>query len=467
MLRDTALAWIAQNTDLLDETSRAIWEFAELSLAEHKSAALLAQVLEDHGFTLRQNVAGMPTAFVAEYNSGREGPVVGFLGEYDALPELSQAAEPARRPLRQNGSGHGCGHNLLGTGALGAAIATKAAMEAGSLGGAVRYYGCPAEETLVGKVYMVRDGLFSDCDVAITWHPGSFNSVVGARTLAMNSAKFNFHGVTAHAASSPEAGRSALDAVELMNVGVNYLREHVTSQARIHYVITQGGIQPNVVPSYSQVWYYVRAPRRSDVEEIYERVLEIAAGAARMAGVTHDVEFVAGCYDTLPNEPLLAAAQANLEKLEGPRFSQKDKEFARELARTHPTGQREKILRNKDLSLPEGEFLHEGILPDRGERAVSFGSTEVGDVSWTVPTVWFNTACWPIGNAGHSWQNTAAAGTGIGRAGMLFAAKAMALTGLDCLTDEDLLLRAKEEHKRETAAQPYVCPLPDGAVPTP
>ena len=462
--QQVALDWIEQHTSLLHETSQAIWREPEPSLEEHKAAALLAAILEEHGFTVERGVAGMPTAFVAEHRRGR-GPVVGFLGEYDALPELSQAAEPERRPLVENGYGHGCGHNLLGTGALAAALAVKAALEAGRIQGTVRFYGCPAEEILIGKVFMVRAGLFADCDLAVTWHPGGVNQIASGSNLALNSARFAFHGVSAHAAVSPESGRSALDAVELMNVGVNYLREHVTSEARIHYVITNGGVQPNVVPAYSEVWYYVRAPRRREVEEIYARILDIAKGAALMAGVTHSVRFVAGCYDTLRLESLLRVTQSALERVGGPVFTPEEKEFARRLARTLPPGAREKVVEELGLALPEGEVLHEEVLPDSGRRGIAPGSTDVGDVSWNVPTAELRTACWPVGNPGHSWQNTAAAGTTIGTKGMIVAAKAMALTALDVMADADLLARVKAEHRERTARTPYVCPIPPDVQP--
>ena len=460
----TALDWIDAHSALLHETSQSIWKNPEPSLKEYKAAALLADLLEERGFDVQRGVADMPTAFVASFTRGR-GPVVAFLGEYDALPELSQAAEPVRKPIVPGGYGHGCGHNLLGTGALAAALAVKEALARGKAQGTVRFYGCPAEELLVGKVFMVRAGLFADCDLALTWHPGSVNQISSSSNLAMNSARFNFYGVSAHAAVSPELGRSALDAVELMNVGVNFLREHVSSHARIHYVITDGGNQPNVVPSYSQVWYYVRAPRRAEVEEIYRRVLEIAQGAALMAGVTHEVEFVAGCYDTLRLESLLELTQANLEKVGGPTFSPEEKEFARRLAQTHPPGSRERALERLGLDLPPDEPLHEGVLPDRKVRGISSGSTDVGDVSWNVPTAELTTACWPVGNAAHSWQNTAAAGTTIGTKGMLVAAKVMALTALDCMTDPDLLARIKAEHRERTARSPYVSPLPADVKP--
>lgn len=470
---NAALAWIAANTELIDQTRMAIWEYAELGLKEYKSAALLADILERAGFTVQLGAAGMPTAIVASYKSRQEekekgkGLVIGFLAEYDALPEVSQAATYKRQPLIPNGNGHGCGHNLLGAGVLGAALAVKAALDTGKIAGEVRFYGCPAEELLLGKVLMVKAGLFSDCDIAITWHPSSKNKVCGLRHLAMNSVKFNFYGISTHASGSPDKGRSALDAVELMNVGTNFLREHVNSRVRIHYVVTNGGIQPNVVPSYSQVWYYVRAPRRREVEEVYKRVLDIAQGAALMAGVTHDVEFVSGCSDTVPNEPLLAAVQANLVKSGGNRFTKAEKEFARKLIATlspSPENGRQAAAGGaggKNSAEGADEVMQEEILPDDGNRGIAYGSTDVGDVSWVIPTVIFETACWPKGNPGHSWQTTAAAGSALGLRGTVLAARVMALTAIDCFTDEDLVRRAKEDFERQTAGTPYKSPLPD------
>jgi len=468
MASRAVLSWIDDHAAPLTELSREVWRLAEPSLAEYQSAAALAEFLERRGFSVERGVAGLPTAFVADYDSGRSGPVIGFLGEYDALPELSQAVEAVRRPVKDSGYGHGCGHNLLGVGAMAAALALKAAMEAGLIDGRVIFYGCPAEETLTGKVFMARERIFDAADVAITWHPGAFNTVTTSRHSAMNSFKVNFYGVSAHAAGSPEMGRSALDGVELMSVGVNYLREHITSHARIHSVVTSGGIQPNVVPSYSQVWYYVRTPRRDQLEEVYSRVLDQAKGAALMAGVDYDVEFLGGCYDTLLNEPLIDAAQKCMERIGGPVFSDEEKSFAAALSSTHPPGQRENAIERAGIDLPHGVHLHEGVLPDRGRRGIAYGSTDVGDVSWCVPTVSIETACWPIGNAGHSWQNTASSGSTIGLKGMLHAAKAMALIGVECSVDQNLVRRAKEEFDRQTASGGYRCPLPaDMAPPLP
>ena len=280
----------------------AIWDFAELGFQETRSAKMQADYLEAQGFQVTMGAGGIPTAFVAEWGEGR--PYIGFLGEYDALAGVSQEVSAERKPRVEGGPGHGCGHNLLGTAAMGAAVALKEVLEKRKLPGTVRYYGCPAEELLAGKVYMARENLFSDLDVAITWHPGSMNTVRLGSGTGLSSAKFQFFGKTAHAAGDPHSGRSALDAVELMNVGANYLREHVIKDATIHYVITSGGGQPNVVPAFAEVWYFVRAPRRAQVEEIYERLVNVARGAALMTETAFEIDFLTGCYEVLLNEVL-------------------------------------------------------------------------------------------------------------------------------------------------------------------
>ncbi len=456
---------VRQRADWATALSDRIWELAEVGLQEHQSSALLAEELAKAGFEVTSGVADMPTAFVATYGSGK--PVVAILGEYDALPGLSQKAVPRREPLREGAPGHGCGHNLLGVAGVAAAIALKEEMESSGLGGTVRYYGCPAEETLVGKVFMVRDGLFDDVDAALTWHPAALNSVWAASSLANNSAKFRFYGRSAHAAANPDMGRSALDAVEIMNVGANYLREHVVEKARIHYVITRGGGEPNVVPAEAEVWYYVRAPKREQVEEIYQRLLLCAKGAAIMTETEYDVEFLAGCYQYLPNRVLGKLLHQNLRKVGAPPFDEADRQFARQLRETFAPGQQEAaVSRFKELAEElRGKDLHDGVLPLRESDEVMPGSTDVGDVSWVVPTAQFATACTVIGAAGHSWQMTATSGMSIGHKGMLTAAEVLALTVRDLLTRPEVLAEAREEFRRATEGSPYRCPLPQGARP--
>jgi len=457
------MEFLDQRSTELFRISDLVWDYAELGFKEHKSAKLQADYLEDNGFKVQRGVGGIPTAFVAQWGEGR--PYIGFLGEYDALAGISQQAVPERKPRVEGAPGHGCGHNLLGTASLGAALAVKEALSGMKVPGTVRYYGCPAEELLAGKVYMARAGVFSDLDVAITWHPGSMNTVRLGSGNAMNSAKFAFHGKTAHAAGDPHNGRSALDAVELMNVGANYLREHVINQARIHYVITKGGGQPNVVPAEAEVWYFVRAPHRNQVEEIYGRLVDVAKGAALMTGTSFDIKFLTGCYDVLPNEALADVMWRNLQKVGAPQFDEADLEFARKLSESFDKESLENMRRSpefqefKELS---GQVLNTRLVPPRGKGRSGGGSTDVGDVSWIVPTVQMSSATVPLGCPGHSWQNCASSGSSIGKKGMLVAAKTMALCALDLLEHPEEIKKAWEEFRERTKDSPYKSPLPEG-----
>lgn len=459
MEKSLVLAWIDNNKTMLTDIARKIWDNPELSFAEKYAADLQASLLKKYGFTVKP-VKNVPTAFVAEHGQGR--PIIGIMGEYDALAGLSNKVADKHEPVQAGAPGHGCGHNHLGTAGMGAALALKAAIDAG-LGGTVRYYGCPAEETLAGKVFMAREGVFDDLDASLYWHPASFNALSHASTLAMNSVEFLFHGVAAHAAAAPHMGRSALDAVELMNVGANYLREHIHEQARIHYAITNGGGAPNIVPALASVWYYIRAPKREIVEEIYARLQNIARGAALMTDTTVEVKFIAGCYDNLPNETLCAVVEKNLCEIARPRFSAQDREFAAALAATVT---REEKLKNLAIHYASPELtaatIHEEItqLADKG-KAVS-GSIDTGDVSWKTPFAMFRVAIWPVGIASHTWQGTAASGADLAFKGMLYAAKVMAGTVFDLLADRSgILARAKAEFTRSVGDKTYKSPLPD------
>jgi len=448
----------------LVELSRKVWKFAEVGLREDNSAAAEAAYLKEEGFGVKTGTCGMPSAFVAEWGSGR--PFIGFLGEYDALAGLSQKVVPQKDPVVEGAPGHGCGHNLLGAAAAGSAVALKRHLESHKIPGTVRYYGCPAEETLVGKVFMARDGAFDDLDVAIAWHPGSTNTVQLGSSNGVNSAKFTFHGKTAHAAGDPHNGRSALDAVELLNIGANYLREHVISDARLHYVITEGGGQPNVVPARAQVWYYVRAPHRPQVEEIYERLMDVARGAALMTGTTFDVEFLAGCYDVLPNDALAELCLSVFKEVGAPQFTEGEMEFAAELAKSLDRKETEAGL--KALGAPKELFtqvVNNTVIDPIDKGKVMAGSTDVGDVSWTVPTVQISTACWPIGSPGHSWQIAASSGHSLGERGMLKAAEVMAAAALALVHDQSLIQKAKEEFTSRLEGQKYATPLPAGLTP--
>lgn len=459
-----ALNWIASNRAGLEKLSDEIWAHAELGLHENRSARAQEEFLKERGFTIESGVAGMPSAFVATWGKGR--PATGFLGEYDALPGCSNEATPVRSEIVHEGPGHACGHNLLGVAALAAAIAVKEQLSSRGLEATVKYYGCPAEENFGGKAYMARAGHFDDLDVCLTWHSGAMNTVRSASSLAVNSMNVHFHGRTAHAAGAPHHGRSALDAVELMNIGVNYLREHVPDKTRIHYVTTNGGRQPNVVPAESTVWYYVRAPRRDEVVEVYERVLKCAEGAAIMTGTTYDVEVLDALYNVLPNRTLEDVLVWAMKRAGPPEFTGQDLEFAREISKTFPAGQKESILRDEDLP-PEvrQQTLNDTIVPRPASERPPRGSTDVGDVSWVVPTSQFSTACWALGTVGHSWQITAQSGMGIGHAGMIAAARILALAGLRLVDEPEIIKKAWVEFREKTEGKKYRCAIPDHVQP--
>ena len=460
-MKKFALEWIESNKERIIEICDKIWEYAELGLIEYKSSKLLADELEKHGFEVKRGVTGMPTAFVATWGEGK--PVIGIMGEYDALPGLSQKKVPRPEPLEPGKPGHGCGHNIHGTSGAAAAIAVKKAMEKYGLKGTVKFYGCPAEENFSGKVFMVRDGLFNDVDAVISHHPSTMNEVSLISSLAVNSAKFHFYGRASHAGASPEHGRSALDAIELMNIGVNYLREHVIQDARIHYIIEKGGDQPNIVPAYARSWYYVRAPEREELEEIYNWILDIAKGAAMMTRTKLEVEFIEGCYNLIPNRTMAELIVKNMREIGTPKYSQEDLEFAKEIAKTIPREM--KIAQLKKSKRPGWERLIDKLIDDEvpdpwGEGEVMHGSTDVADVSWQAPTVEFSTAAWILGTPAHSWQAVAQSGTSLGHKSAVFAAKVMAATIIDLLTNEQLLAKAKEEHKRRLGGKQYKPPIP-------
>ncbi|RLE96171.1 MAG: amidohydrolase [Thermoprotei archaeon] len=461
MVKESAFEWIEKNRERLIRISDTIWEYAELGLREYKSSKLLADELEKHGFKVERGVAGMPTAFVATWGSGK--PVIGIMGEYDALPGLSQKVVPRREPLKPGAPGHGCGHNIHGTSGMAAAIAVKVAMEKHGLEGTVKFFGCPAEENFSGKVFMVRDGVFDGVDAVLSHHPSSMNAATLKSSLAINSARFHFYGKAAHAGGSPEEGRSALDAVELMNVGVNYLREHIIQDARIHYVIEKGGEQPNIVPEYARSWYYVRAPERDQVEYIYEWVVDIAKGAALMTRTRVEVEFLEGIYNLIPNRTLAELVVSNMREIGLPEYSEEDLKFAKEIAKTIP--KESKINQLRKSGRPGWERLVDKLMDDEvpdpwGEGEVSHGSTDVADVSWQAPTLEFSTAAWVLGTPGHSWQAVAQSAAGTGHKSLIFASKVLAASVLDLLTNPGLLEKAKQEHRKRLKGRKYVSPIP-------
>ncbi len=430
--KDMVAAFIDENAGSYSSIAQEIWDLAELGYLETESSALLAGTLESAGFEVVMGVAGIPTAFVASYRNG-DGPVVGILAEYDALPGITQDRSPELTPIFGKPQGHACGHHLFGAGSAAAGIAVRQWMEATGQAGEVRVYGTPAEEGGAGKVYMVREGLFDDVDIMLHWHPADRNSAGASSSLANKSAKFRFSGVSAHAAGAPERGRSALDGVEAMNHMVNLLREHVPMETRIHYVITYGGAAPNVVPDFAEVYYYVRNPDPANVHAIFERVVQAAEGAAQGTGTGMEYEVIHGLYNMLINVELQEAMHANLERVGGVHYSEQDRRFAEALAKHLP-----------DDALPIESAAE--IQPFFVTEAGTGGSTDVADVSWAVPTGGVRTATWVPGTSAHSWHAIAAGGTPIGDKGMVVAAKTLAMTAIDVFTRPELVEAAKTEH---------------------
>ncbi len=458
--------WLEERQGRFIAMADQIWNNPELALAEYQACKLQSEDLAADGFTITSNIGDLPTAFMAEWSQGEGGPVIGFLGEYDALPSLSQERQSGQSPIVQDGPGHGCGHNLLGTASLAAASVLKAWLEHSGHPGTVRYYGCPAEETCEGKVFMARAGAFDDLDMAITWHPGIDTTVWAGSSLAVNNMKFRFRGRTAHAAGNPETGRSSLDAVELMNVGVNFLREHMPEKARIHYVITNGGGAPNVVPDDAEVWYFIRSPERYQVDELTERVRKIAQGAAMMTETTLEENFIAGAYNMLPNKVITRKMGEVLESLGPIEFTEDEYAYGKAVAQQYPEELRAGILRKRKL--PEF-IINDGLSAEvwsmRDEGELGSGSTDVADVSWITPTAQFRTTCFALGVPGHSWANTSTSGVSIGHKGMLHAARGMAITGAEFVLDPALLQQAREEFAASTAGRSYTCPIPDHVQP--
>lgn len=404
-----------------------IWEYAEMGYQEEKSSALLQQILVDAGFTIQKGVAGIPTAFIAEYNNG--GPVIAILGEYDALPGLSQKALPYK-VSNETRAGHACGHHLFGTASAAAAISLKKFIENNGVKGTIRFFGCPAEEGGSGKVYMTRAGLFNDVDVALHWHADDENSANPRPALANKSAKFRFYGRSAHAAGAPQEGRSALDAVEAMNYMTNLMREHMDTSARIHYVITRGGEAPNVVPDFAEVYYYSRHPKRDEVIALFERIVKAAEGAALGTGTTMSYEMIGGTHDLLYVPTFQKMVHKNFNKIGGYAYTDEELSFAKEIAQT--------------LGKPLSLAYVNGVAP-YDVNAKAGGSTDVGDVSYTVPTAGLRGATWVPGTPAHSWQAVAAGGTSIGIKGMMTAAKVLSLTGMQLLENPDIIKDIQQE----------------------
>lgn len=448
---------IEADRETLVELSRALWRHPEPAFRELFAADALARLLADDGFCVERPVAGLETAFVASWGEGR--PRIGLLAEYDALPDFSQRVLTARMAETLGAPGHGCGHNLMAAAHLGAARAVRRALKERGLPGSVVLFGCPAEEVLTGKVFMARAGLFDGLDCALNFHPGAVNGVNLRSISALNNVKFTFFGTPAHAATSPFDGRSAADAAELMNVGANYLREHIPADVRMHYVLTDGGKAPNIVPERAQTWYYIRAKTRETVEEVYARLVDVAKGAALMTGTRVEVEFQGGCYPTLQNRALGALITQALEKIGPPDYTAQELDFAAALNETCAN-------RVAQLyGLAPDTALCRAVLPLRGEGTFAYNSSDIGDVGHIVPTVMFNTACFNARADLHSWNVTACAGHSIGEKGMLYAAKALAFAAVRLFETPGLLAAAKAEFDEARAAKPYVCPIPPEVLP--
>ena len=426
------LAALDNKTEQYAGIAKQIWNNPELGYLEENSSALLSSTLSDAGFTISKGVADIPTAFVAEYGSG--SPVIAILAEFDALPGVSQKAVPYKEAVVDGGAGHACGHHLFGTASTAAGIAVKEWMEATGKQGTIRVLGTPAEEGGAGKVYMARAGLLDDVDVVLHWHPGSSNAAGATSSLANKSAKFRFYGEASHAAASPERGRSALDGVEAMNYMGNLLREHVPQETRIHYVITRGGEAPNVVPAFAEVFYYVRNPDVANVKAIFEKVVKAAEGAALGTHTEMKYEVIHGLYNLLPNETLSRIMHKNLVKVGGVKYSAADREFAEKILETYSI----------DVSLDDAIRIEEFVVREKGTG----GSTDVGDVSWLVPTAGMRAATWVPGTSAHTWQAVAAGGTDIGTKGMMVAAKTLTLTAMDIFNDPAVTKKALEELQR-------------------
>ena len=449
------LSAIDEKRKLLEDTADYLWDHPELAFTEFKSAKYLCDVLRAEGFTVQENLAGIATAFSGSYGSGR--PVIGIRGEFDALSGLSQSAGITECRSAGGDAGHGCGHNLLGTGALGAAIAVKRFLQESGASGTVIYFGCPGEEGGSGKGFMARDGVFDGLDAALTWHPADETKVRNLLSLANRQILYRFDGVASHAGAKPELGRSALDAVELMNVGVQFLREHIPDSCRIHYSITDtGGFSPNVVQAHAEVLYLVRGVNNKVVSEVCQRVDDIARGAALMTGTKASWQFIKACSNCVLNDTIQRMLQETMEQIGSPEPTGEELDYARKLT--------EQTLRHVPQADP-AHPIHWEVMPYETVKQ-KHGSTDVGDVSWVCPTAQFYAACEAMGTPGHSWQETAQVRTSFAHRMTLFAAKVLAAGAVELMTNPELLEKAKAEFLRRVGPEGYVPPIPKGVRPT-
>lgn len=441
--QDRMLKWMKGREVHYGDISRKIWEIAEVGYKEFRSVEILQADLRAAGFKIQSEIGGMPTSFSATWGKGK--PVIGILGEYDALPALSQETVPQWKPRVEGEPGHGCGHNLFGAGSAFAAVAVKEFLSRNNLPGTIRFYGCPAEEGGGGKIYMVRAGVFKDCDAILVWHPSSYNGATIRNNLGNITGKFRYYGAAAHAAGSPTKGRSALDAVALATHGLELLREHIPQESRIHYIITHGGTAPNVVPNFAETYVYTRHPNMDILDGIWARALKCAEAGALATETRLEVKLVNSSYEILPNNTLAQLITRNLRRVGGVKYSAKELAFAKTLRKT---------FKGTPPSLDRAEKVR---APKKGQ---SYGSTDVGDVSWVVPTGYLRTACFVPGTPGHSWQSTACAGYSIGRKGMVVAAKTLALSAVELLTNPDEVRAARAQWDKDRKGREYRSRIP-------
>ena len=473
MGKQTAWKEIDNTAAEILEASDIIWDCAETAFLETKSMKVLCDLLRKEGFEVEEGTAGVPTAFKGTFGSGK--PVIGFLGEYDALSGLNQVAGVAEKQAFNSGApGHGCGHNMLGNASLSAAIGVKKYLEETGKSGTVVYFGCPGEEGGSGKAFMAKGGAFEGLDAAITWHPGDITRADTGSSLANYQVAYKFYGTSAHAGGAPHLGRSALDALELMNMGVQFLREHVVPEARIHYAITNtGGYSPNVVQPYAEVLYLIRAPRTSQVEEIYQRVNKIAEGAAHMTETRVEIDFVKGCSNLVSNRVIAKKLWENLVELGAPEYTEEEEALAKSIHETvaKPYESIEKFAKEfnketkQEILSHKGESLYKFVVPFLENGVMSFGSTDVGDVSWNCPTAQCYVVTWAAGTPGHSWQIVAQGKSGLAHKGLIYAAKAMAGAAIDMYEDPAVIEAAKEDMLETLDGETYLCPIPDGCKP--
>ncbi len=473
--KKAAIEEIERKTAEIINVADRVWEFSELSLQEYKSAELFCKILKEEGFTVEEGISGIPTAFSASFGEGR--PAIGILAEYDALSGLSQKGGSLKKEeLKVGGNGHGCGHNLLGAGAFGAALGIKKYLEESHKKGKVVLYGCPGEEGLASKAFMARDGEWKKLDAALTWHPEDCNEVATGSSNSCIQSLYSFKGRASHAAGAPEKGRSALDAVELMNIGVQFLREHMSDRARVHYAITDaGGVSPNVVQPAASVLYMIRSNRVREALELKKRVDDIAKGAALMTETTYEERFIDGLSDTVSNSVLEEVLYRNFKEIPLPGYTKEEISFAEALNKTYEdndkipgTGSdfdreyRDSVKKiRKEHNNPA---INGFLLPLYKGEAINPASTDVGDVSWLCPTAQIHTAAFPNGCPGHSWQNVSIGATSIAHKALLLSSKVLCASAIDLFEDEGILKRAREEFEERTA-EGYFCPVPEGAKP--